>query len=95
MICGRAMTCMAAGAGLFNASGALTGGDSGDNLTTPTLMTGHTTVIAVDLVQIDNINHRGHRPVTTCTTRCGADIIVVGVGDVSCRVTLCTILRRA
>ena len=99
MICGRAMTCMAAGAGLFNASGALTGGDSGDNLTTPTLMTGHTTVIAVDLVQVDNGAHVGQGPMTTSTAvgagiGC-ADIIVVSDGAVPGGMTLCTILRHA
>ena len=67
MICGRAMTRMATGAGLFNASGALTGGDSGDNRAPPTLMTGHTTVIAVDLVQVDNGAHVGQGPMTTST----------------------------
>ena len=99
MICGRVMTHMAAGTVLFNASGALTGGDSGDNCTTPTLMTGHATVIAVDLVQIDDGAHVGQGPMTTATA-IGAGIgqansIVIGDGAVPGGMTLRTILRHA
>ena len=95
MISCRVMTGMTAFTSLNCTGAPLTSGDCSYNFASITLVARNTTIIVIQFVEVDDIGHGGHRPVTTCTACCSTNIIMVSDGAVSCGMALCTILRYA